>query len=677
MADTTEDLTTPTLTLTQELILMLLNEETGYFHQVPGWHLNCAVVGAVLAELSLQSRIDTDMESLFLVDPAETGNPALDPILKEIAAEPVQRNAQYWIERLAPRAESIIDSVLDRLVDLKILEYHDGEFWTLAPTVWHGELYGKSEEGTAGQFIRTRISRVIFTDEIPDPRDVIIICLVNTCDVFRFIFQLDEEAEKRIEFICRMDLIGRSLADAVSQNLAGPALQRPALARKIPTVSLTKLLRNPHVRDGNLNALFGNLAEEYGPVFQIRPPFSKPMIFLAGLEANRWVHKRGRMYLRARDYFSDFEKVYGASGVLPALDGADHFRLRKSLSPAYSAGRLGGQLDQLYNQGRKYMASLTVGDSYRATSMCREMVNAQLSPLFIGVETQDLMDDLMAYKMRALSVHIAKLLPRFTLNTPGMRRRAKALDILMQRVESVHTPAQRADSPRDLVDDYLSLHASDPQFLPESNLRFAFSAALIASVYLGDTFSLVVYAMASQPDLYARIQAEADALFAKGDPEREDFTPANIDVTHRFLMECLRMYPIVSMSIRNVMNTCVVENYELPMGERIHIAMTATHYMSEVFPDPCKFDIDRYLPPRHEHRNPGYAPYGLGTHKCLGTRWMELHLAANLLMLAHYFTIEVSPAKFEHKLRFSPFPSLKPSKKLKFRISGQRRELPA
>ena len=104
MADTTEGVTTQPLTLTQELILMLLSEETGYFRQVPGWHLHCAVIGAVLAELSLRSRIDTDMESLFLVDESETGNPALDPILKEIAAESVQRNAQYWIERLAPRA---------------------------------------------------------------------------------------------------------------------------------------------------------------------------------------------------------------------------------------------------------------------------------------------------------------------------------------------------------------------------------------------------------------------------------------------------------------------------------------------------------------------------------------------------------------------------------------------
>ncbi len=119
MAVTKEGLTTQTLDLPEEPILMLLNEENGYFHQVPGWDLNCAVAGAVLAELSLLSRIDTDMESLFLVDETETGNPVLDPILKEIASEPVQRSAQFWIERLAPRAESVIDLTLDRLVALK------------------------------------------------------------------------------------------------------------------------------------------------------------------------------------------------------------------------------------------------------------------------------------------------------------------------------------------------------------------------------------------------------------------------------------------------------------------------------------------------------------------------------------------------------------------------------
>ena len=82
-----EDTPTRQLSLSEELLLMLLNEESGYFHQVPGWRLNCAVVGAALAELSLMSRIDTDVESLFLVDATGTGDSTLDPILTEIASE--------------------------------------------------------------------------------------------------------------------------------------------------------------------------------------------------------------------------------------------------------------------------------------------------------------------------------------------------------------------------------------------------------------------------------------------------------------------------------------------------------------------------------------------------------------------------------------------------------------
>ena len=398
------------------------------------------------------------------------------------------------------------------------------------------------------------------------------------------------------------------------------------------------------------------------------------MIFLAGEKTNDWVNRRGRMYLRARDYFIEFEKVFGASGVLPSLDGADHFRLRKSLAPAYSRNRLANQMDDLCDRARKHMAHWKVGETYPATSMSRRMINDQISPLMIGVESQDIIDDILKYKERALSVHILKMLPKFMLKTPGMRRRARIVETLFERVQREHTSAQRAGVHRDLVDDYLSMHESDPQFMPESNLRFAFTVALVASAYLGDAFSFALYAMASQPEMCARIRAEADALFGNGDPDPADLTRSSIDVTHRFLMECLRMYPIVPMSIRHVMNSCLVEGYELPVGSKIVVAQTATHFMSDLFPDPFKFDIDRYRPPRNEHTSPGYAPYGLGTHTCLGSRWMELQLAVNVLMVAHYFTIEVSPANY--KLKFSPIPSMKPSKKLKLHITGQRRELP-
>ncbi|MCY4639255.1 MAG: cytochrome P450 [Chloroflexi bacterium] len=673
MTLTTEGTAARTLTLPDELLLMLLSEESGYFHQVPGWSLNCAVVGAALAELSLISRIDTDMDSLIVLDDTPTGDPVLDDVLREIADEPGQQSAQYWIERLAPRAETIVDFTLDRLVASNILQHHDGDFWTLSRTTWQMPTTNGST-GDRAEFVTTRISNVIFNNRIPDPRDAIIIALANTCDVLRFIFPIEEELEERIELLCKLELIGRAIADAVANNLAGPLLRRPTLTKKIPTVPMRKLLFNRRLWRGNLPALFADLAEEYGPVFRFNPPLQDSMLFLAGPETNRWAHRHGRMYLRAKDYLQEFEKVYGASGILPALDGADHFRFRKYLAPAYSRARLEGQLDTVFDYARAHMATWSVGDAMPASPMSRELINAQLSQLMLSVQSQDLIADLSTYKERALTTRVVKVLPKFLLKTPSMRRKAKGIETLLDRVQGVHTAAQRAGCPRDIADDLLSLHASDPQFLPESNLRFALSAPLIASVYLGDGLSFALYAMATQPELYERIRAEADALFSGGDPSPEDFTMEAIDVTHRFIMEAMRVYPIVPVSMRTVMNTCVVEGYELPEGSEIYIAQTASHYMSDVFPDPETFDIDRYLPPRDEHRSPGYAPYGLGTHTCLGSRWMELQLGVNLLMLAHYFTIKVSPEN--RPLRISPFPSLSISKKVKFVIAEKRREIP-
>ena len=666
--------TSSPLTLPEELVLMLLNEENGYFHQVPGWHLNCAVAGAVLAELSLRSRIDTDPEALYLMDSTETGDPALDPILEELGEAPDRQTARYWVERLAPRAEAVIDLTLDRLVERKILQHHDGEFWTLARTGWQADAHGNSEEGTASQFIQTRVANVIFNDDIPDPRDIIVLCIVNACDVLRFIFQIDEDAEERIGLVCQMDLIGRSIAEAVAQNLQAPILQRSALTKKIPVVPFRKVLFNQHARDGNLPALFAELAREFGSVFEIRPPFSERMICLAGVAVNQWVNKRGRMHLRTKDYFSDFEQVYGASGVMPSLDGADHFRLRKAMSPGYSRGRISGQLDRLHAHLRTYLADWEVGDLVPSRS-CRLLVNAQLSPLTIGVESQDLIRDLVAYKERALAVHIMQALPKMMMNTPGMKRKARTVDTLLRRIQTSHTPAQRADQPRDLADDWLALHASDPQFVPETTLRFQLSAALVASVYLGDALSFALYAMTTQPALRDRIRAEADALFENGDPNGEDINPSTIDVTHRFLMETLRMYPVVPMAIRNVMNAVVIDSYEIPVGSRLFIASTAPHHMEDVFPNPSSFDVDRYLPDRAEHRSAGYAPYGLGTHRCLGFRQMELQLAINVLMIARHFTLEVVPRNY--RLRINPIPNMKPRAKLKFRVAERLHEITA
>ena len=660
------------LSLPEELLLALLDEERGYFLQVPGWNLNCAMVGAALGELSLLGRIDTDLESLTLLDATDTGHPLLDPILREISTEAETHDARYWIERLAPQSESLISQALDGLVRRRILDVYPGGFYTFARRQRPGET-PPGKHHLAGEVVKAQLTRIVFADEIPGPRDVIITGLVNACHVFHLMYPIDEEVEERIQFVCQMDLIGQAIAAAVSQSILAPSLRRPSLTKPIPTVSLRDLVFNREMREGRLPAGFANLADKYGPVFQLRIPFRQNIIVLAGLKTNEWAHRMGRLFLRSKEYFEGVDKAYGVSRSMHSIDGADHFRFRRSLHTAYSRKTLTRRLDEVYDLARTHMASWEVGATMPAQAMLRPFVNAQTSPLLANIDTQAEIDEALEYKVRVLNVGIVKMMPRFMLKTPSMRRRAKVTQQIVDRMQSTHTAAQRVGMHKDVVDAYLALHASDPQFLPESDLSLPLGAILMTAMYMGDQVGFALYWLLQNPELYERVTAEADALWAEGDPGEDDFGRDRIDVTHRVLMETLRMSPIVPMSMRTVMNTCVVEGYELPVGAQLLIAQTATHYSEEAFPNPWKFDIDRYAPPRNEHKSRGYAPYGLGTHSCLGSRWADLHIAINLLMLTHHFKIEL--ARPYKRLPMDPLPSQSPSNKLKFRLAEQRHEI--
>ena len=112
-------------------------------------------------------------------------------------------------------------------------------------------------------------------------------------------------------------------------------------------MSLRDLVFNRELREGRLPAGFAILAEKYGPVFELRLPFRQNMIVLAGLKTNEWAHRMGRVFLRSKEYFEGVDKAYGVSRSMHSIDGADHFRFRKSLQPAYSRRTLTRRLDEV------------------------------------------------------------------------------------------------------------------------------------------------------------------------------------------------------------------------------------------------------------------------------------------------------------------------------------------
>ena len=48
-------------------------------------------------------------------------------------------------------------------------------------------------------------------------------------------------------------------------------------------------------------------------------------------------------------------------------------------------------------------------------------------------------------------------------------------------------------------------------------------------------------------------------------------------------------------------------------------------------------------------------------------------MTINVLMLAHYFTLKISPSNY--KLKVNPMPSSKPNSKLKFQVVEKRRDI--
>ena len=76
------------LRFADELILLLIDDKRGALIPIPEWSLSCALAGALLTDLALEGRIDTDPDSLSLLDATPLDDDLLDPVLAEIGSWP-------------------------------------------------------------------------------------------------------------------------------------------------------------------------------------------------------------------------------------------------------------------------------------------------------------------------------------------------------------------------------------------------------------------------------------------------------------------------------------------------------------------------------------------------------------------------------------------------------------
>ena len=201
------------VTFTEEIMLLMLDDD-GLFLPIRGGAVEHVLVGAVLMDLAFANRIDTDPERLLVIDSTPTGNPLLDGPLERMASAAGTMNTKEWVEVLArEQAADIRQQAMNGLIERGILEAKDEKFlW-----VFRSRRY-PTIDGRVEREVKLRMEDVLLSNDMPDPRDVALICLVDACDILSDIFSEREmeRAQPRIEQLRVMDLIGREVGSVIA-----------------------------------------------------------------------------------------------------------------------------------------------------------------------------------------------------------------------------------------------------------------------------------------------------------------------------------------------------------------------------------------------------------------------------------------------------------------------------
>lgn len=202
------------LTLAEDIILLLLDDDTGKLASIDLMTLNYAMAGAVLMDLALRNKIDNDLESLIVADSTPTGVLMLDTYLDKISSENKENNTRYWLTELSNYGEDIVDSALNMLVEKKILKTEEKKIlWVIATRVY--PMIDDKEE----KEVKRRIIDLLMSDEIPTPQDVVLVSLMDTCSLFTTILSSKEveRLSSRIEQIRKLDLIGQEVTKVLER----------------------------------------------------------------------------------------------------------------------------------------------------------------------------------------------------------------------------------------------------------------------------------------------------------------------------------------------------------------------------------------------------------------------------------------------------------------------------
>lgn len=221
----------------------------------------------------------------------------------------------------------------------------------------------------------------------------------------------------------------------------------------------------------------------------------------------------------------------------------------------------------------------------------------------------------------------------------------------------------------DIVDILLAFQSTSQK--DDSNLELTDEMLLGQAVFFflagfetsSITMSFTLYELACHSEIQEKLRNEIKDVYAKGNGAVTYEAINNMEYISKVLDETLRLYPPMSFLNREVTLGSDQTGYSLkpfgdfvmPQGMPVYIPAAAFHRDPKYFPNPLKYDPERFSPANKRNIVSGtYMPFGLGGRACIGQRIGLLQSKVGLFYLLkdHYVKCNaktLSPMKLNKK----------------------------
>jgi cytochrome P450 len=411
----------------------------------------------------------------------------------------------------------------------------------------------------------------------------------------------------------------------------------PGLKYSLPFYAL-----KPWVKLGHPILLFEHLHRTYGNIACYKL-FGTPIVFINDPEYIREILvTQASAFVKERTVRR--MKLLLGEGLITS-DDPIHIRQRRIAAPAFHRQRINAYADQIVacaagmseRWSRRAAGDRILDIGAASMELSLEIVARTLFATEITDDVRRINDEVnTVMELYNFIVAFPRIEAFMRLPIPGIIkfRRSKArLDAVVDRLIREHKDATDRGEPDrgDLLSMLLAARdtAGNQQGMTDEQVRDEVLTIFLAGYEtVANGLTWTWYLLSQHPEVEARLHAELDQVLGTGDaarlPTLADY-PA-LRYTEQVFAESMRLYPPAWAMGRMSTRPIQLGPYRIPAGAHFFFSQYMMGRTAEYFPDPLRFDPDRFSAENKAARPKfTYFPFGGGSRQCIGESfaWME------------------------------------------------------